>query len=53
MGFGEALAAVFGDRLRRNFPLAGLTTFRVGGPADYLVECRSSDEIVEALQLAN
>ena len=30
-------------------PLAPLTTFRVGGPADWLLETRSSDEIVAAL----
>jgi UDP-N-acetylmuramate dehydrogenase len=53
MGLEEAMAASFGDRLRRNVPLAGLTTFRVGGPAEYLIECRGSDEIVEALRLAN
>ena len=33
-------------------PLAPLTTFRVGGPADWLLETRSSDEIVTALRLA-
>jgi UDP-N-acetylmuramate dehydrogenase len=32
--------------------LAPLTTFRVGGPADWLVEPRSSDEIAAALKLA-
>ena len=30
-----------------------LTTFRVGGPADWLVEPRTSDEIVAALKLAS
>ena len=33
--------------------LAPLTTFRVGGPADWLVEPRTSDEIVTALKLAS
>jgi UDP-N-acetylmuramate dehydrogenase len=47
--FGE----VFGpDRLRRHAPLAPLTTFRVGGPADWLLEARSSDEILSALRMA-
>ena len=34
-------------------PLAGFTTFRVGGPADWLLETRSSQEIVAALWLAH
>jgi UDP-N-acetylmuramate dehydrogenase len=33
-------------------PLGELTTFRVGGPADWLVETRSSDELVTASRLA-
>ena len=50
---GEALTRAFGERARRDVPLAPLTTFRVGGPADWLVETRSADEIVLALQLAS
>ena len=34
-------------------PLAPFTTFRVGGPADWLLETRTADEIVDALQLAH
>ena len=49
----SAAVAAFGpDRLRANIPLAPLTTFRVGGPAEWLIETRSSDEIARALQLA-
>jgi UDP-N-acetylmuramate dehydrogenase len=49
----KALQAAFGaDRVRADVPLAPLTTFRVGGPADWLIETRSGDEIVEALRLA-
>jgi len=52
-GFAAALATTFGaDRVRIQAPLAPYTTFRVGGPADWLVEPRSSDEIVAALRLA-
>ncbi len=40
-------------RLRRQVPLAPLTTFRVGGPAEWLIETRSSDEIITALKLAH
>jgi UDP-N-acetylmuramate dehydrogenase len=41
------------DRLRAGVPLAPLTTLRVGGPAEWLIETRSSDEIVVALKLAH
>lgn len=51
--FGDALRQAFGPaRVWDQRPLAPLTTFRVGGPADYLVETRSSDEIVAAHTLA-
>lgn len=53
-GFGDRLRAVFGaDRVRRDAPLAPLTTFKVGGPADWLVEPRTGDELVAALRLAH
>jgi UDP-N-acetylmuramate dehydrogenase len=42
----ERLAAIVGEeRVQQNAPLAPLTTFRVGGAADWLVEVRSSDEL--------
>jgi UDP-N-acetylmuramate dehydrogenase len=51
---GALLADRFGmDRVRRDAALAPLTTFKVGGPADWLVEPRSSDELVAALRLAH
>lgn len=40
------------ERIQRNAPLAPLTTFRVGGPADWLLETRSAGELVTALALA-
>ena len=50
----ESLCAAFGaDRVRSRVPLAPFTTFRVGGPADWFIETRSSDEIVTALTLAH
>ena len=50
---GTALADAFGpERVGEDVPLAGFTTFRVGGPADWLLETRSSEEIVRALELA-
>lgn len=47
------LRAVFGDRVREQVPLAPLTTFKAGGPADVFVETRSSGEIVSALTIAH
>ena len=53
-GVKDALQERFGDdRVRRGVPLRDFTTFRVGGPADFLVETRTSDEIVAALALAH
>jgi UDP-N-acetylmuramate dehydrogenase len=53
MSFLDALVHRFGDRAQANVPLAPFTTFRVGGPADYLVETESSSDIVDALRLAH
>lgn len=48
-----ALTDAFGaDRVQANAPLAPLTTFKVGGPADVLVETKSGEEIVAALKIA-
>jgi len=52
-GFEAELRAAFGDaRVERDAPLAPLTTFRVGGPADWLVHVRSRGEIVRAAAIA-
>ena len=52
--FHAQMAARFGaERLRAEEPLAPYTTFKVGGPAEWLFEARTSDEIVEALRLAH
>jgi UDP-N-acetylmuramate dehydrogenase len=51
--FAAALRHLFGpDRVKSHAPLHGLTTFRVGGPADWLVEPRTSEETVAAVALA-
>jgi UDP-N-acetylmuramate dehydrogenase len=51
--FEQTLREIFGPaRVHVDAPLAPLTTFKVGGPADWLVETRSGDEIVTAMQLA-
>lgn len=49
-----ALERAFGvERVRRDVPLAPLTTFKVGGPADLLIETRNEAEIVQAVKLAH
>jgi UDP-N-acetylmuramate dehydrogenase len=48
-----ALTRVLGaDRVQRAVSLAPMTTFRVGGPADWLIETRTSDELLAALAAA-
>jgi UDP-N-acetylmuramate dehydrogenase len=48
-----AFVAAFGaDRVRLGAALAPFTTFRVGGPADCLVEAHGSAELVRAVELA-
>jgi len=50
--FAAAMRAAFGDGARENCPLGPFTTFRVGGPADWLLDVRTSDELATALALA-
>ena len=40
------------DRVRENVPLAPLTTFRIGGPADHFVRVHSKDELADAVRCA-
>lgn len=37
-------------KIEANVPLGPLTTFGIGGPADYLIRPQSSEELVEALR---
>jgi UDP-N-acetylmuramate dehydrogenase len=54
IGFDRELeAALPASRVKRNASLSHLTTFRVGGPADWLVETTSSQEIVAVLRVAH
>jgi UDP-N-acetylmuramate dehydrogenase len=39
--------------VQENVPLAPLTTFKVGGPARYLLEAATNAEVAEALQFAH
>ena len=52
--FAAALEQAFGaGRIKRDAPLAPLTTFKVGGPADLLLESQNENEIVQAVKLAH
>ncbi len=49
----DALAARIGDaRLQERVPLAPLTTFRIGGPADLFYRARTPDELARAVTAA-
>jgi UDP-N-acetylmuramate dehydrogenase len=39
-------------RIRRNVSLSPLTTFKIGGPADFFLEVTSADELADAVVLA-
>lgn len=53
LALDDSLVSAFGaERVRRNVPIGGLTTLRVGGPADYLIETRNSEELLTGLRLA-
>lgn len=47
------LAPHFAARLRREYPLAELTSFRIGGPADLLLEVADEDELALAVSAAH
>jgi len=48
----RTLASELGaDRLERDVPLAPLTTFRIGGPADLLYRARTPDELALAVEV--
>jgi UDP-N-acetylmuramate dehydrogenase len=37
--------------VHKRVPLAPLTTFRIGGPADAMVRCRTADELAHAIEV--
>jgi UDP-N-acetylmuramate dehydrogenase len=48
------LVTVFGAaRVRRDVPLAPLTTFKVGGPAEWFVETQTEAEMIAAIKAAH
>lgn len=51
--FREEMRRRFGaERFCADVPLAPYTTFKVGGPAEWFLETRTSDDIVDALRIA-
>ena len=53
MEVDSALSAALGDsRLRRQAALAPLTTFRAGGPAEWLFEARGSADLLRGIEVA-
>lgn len=38
------------SNIKRNYPLAPLTTLKIGGPAEFFLETKSNDELVELLK---
>jgi UDP-N-acetylmuramate dehydrogenase len=51
--FQQQMLARFGERIRAEVPLAPYTTFKVGGPAQWFLETRTSDDVVDALRIAH
>jgi UDP-N-acetylmuramate dehydrogenase len=52
--FRDEMVARFGaERFRSQVALAPYTTFKVGGPAEWFLETRTSDDIVDALRIAH
>jgi UDP-N-acetylmuramate dehydrogenase len=50
---GARLAAAFGaEHVRADAPLAPLTTFKVGGPADWLIDLHGGDALRQAVRMA-
>src|SRR5271166_6407059 len=50
--FEQDLRARFADRLHTAFPLAELTSFQIGGPADWFITAESEAELMEAAAVA-
>ena len=46
------ISARFGDRALFDYPMAKITTFRVGGPADCLLHVSGTDDLRAAIRLA-
>lgn len=50
--FERNLRSRFGERVQQNVRLSGYATLRIGGPAQYLIEVETTDELIDACYLA-
>ena len=48
----DALQTAFGDRVQRNAALGPLTTFKVGGAADYFLTAHGAEDVRRAIHIA-
>ncbi len=48
----EQLRSVVNDRLRENEPMSHHTNFRIGGPATFFIEIKSTQELQQILSIA-
>jgi len=51
MNILEELQKKFGDRVKENETLGKYTTFKIGGPADYFFDAKTTEELVSAVKL--
>ncbi len=51
MNIEQELETVFGERLKKDEPMAKHLNFRIGGPAKYFVEIKSVEELQETLSM--
>jgi UDP-N-acetylmuramate dehydrogenase len=49
----DKLKERFGTQFKENEPLAKHVNFRIGGPAKYFVEARSTQDLIDVVRLAN
>lgn len=51
--FAQKMVERFSLQFKENEPLAKHVNMRIGGPARFFVECKSTEDIVDAVNLAN
>lgn len=51
--FEKELRAIFEDRIRLHVPLAPYTTLRIGGPAQFILEAFTEEDIILARQVSS
>lgn len=51
--FVSLMEEKYPSRFKQDVPMSTYTTFKIGGPAEYFVTVRSSDELQECLEMAH